>query len=182
MALNARQRRDERDEAHLVWIYSVWEQSWSQQSQYPDVTSNAQLHQLQLEYNLRGLRLLGGLPPNMRLLERDKSQWEALTDILTGWQRSHSLSCFYLRLSNPRGNCHWRVNVDLMTLSCEGISTHPHFLKRNTYWIHTMVVINDSRKIVGLKFGGFLHGWQSHVILEKRMVYDQNEYWQPQTL
>lgn len=156
MALNARQRRDERDEAHLVWIYSVREQSWSQKLRCPVFTSKAQPHQLQLEYNSRGLGLLGCLPPDMGLLQRDKSQWETLTDMPTGWHRSHSSSCFYLQLSNPRGNCHWRVHVDLMTLSCKGISTPPPILKRNTYWIHAMVVINDSWKIVGLHFWGIL--------------------------
>lgn len=169
MALNATQRRDERDEAQLVWIHSVREQSWSQQLRCPVVTSSAQPHQLQLEYNSRGLRLLGCLPLDMGLLKRDKSQWETLTDMPTGWQRSHSLSCFYLQLSNPRGNGHWRVNVGLMTLSCKGISTpSPPILRRNTCWIHTMVVINDSWKIVGLHFWGVLfmidgamNGWRN---------------------
>lgn len=35
----------------------------------------------------------------------------------------------------------------------------PTFLKRNPYWIHTMVVINDSWKIVGMQFGGGLSSW-----------------------
>lgn len=69
-----REERDKGDKAHLGWIYSVRGQSWSQQLGFPVVTSKVPPHQLQLENNTRDLRLLGCLPSDMGLLERDKSQ------------------------------------------------------------------------------------------------------------